>query len=84
MFLRDTALYLIDEPDKGLNKDKLDHLIKELRKLKRKATLIIVTKNRALFEIADRILWLQNNRIKLYASANEVIKLFDSENAQVN
>ena len=84
MYLRDTALYLVDEPDKGLAPEKIKYLIKELRKLKRKATLIIVTKNRDLFEIADRILWLENNRVKLYASAHEVIKRFESEKSPLN
>ncbi|NQU64575.1 MAG: ATP-binding cassette domain-containing protein [SAR324 cluster bacterium] len=74
MFLCQSSLYLIDEPEKGLDNERLKIVLSELDKIKENATLIIVTKSSEILKKADQILWLENNRVKLYGSAKEVLK----------
>ncbi len=84
MFLRHSSLYLIDEPERGLDKQRLKVILDEVEKRKDSATFIIVSKNRDVLQKADQILWLENNRVKMYGSAGDVLKSLDNQQLIVN
>jgi ATP-binding cassette, subfamily C, bacterial LapB len=77
VFLQQASIYLIDEPEKGLNPDTLPQILEAFDQLRRNATVIIVTRHREIMELAKRILWLENNRVKMFDLAEKVLKRYD-------
>ncbi len=67
----DPSLLLLDEPFAHLDSQQVDDLIRELKKLKKQGTTIIIAEHRLdkISEIADRILVLKNGEVQEKAQA---------------
>ncbi len=72
LFVRDTNLWLLDEPEQAESQNGEDDLLAELQQAKGSKTTLLVTKQADYFEIADKMLWLDKGRVKMFGSAQEV------------
>jgi len=75
VFLRRANLMLLDEPELGAGAALLD----TLSELKGKTTLVICTHDQRFFGIADKVLWLESGRTRMYGPASEVCPKFIKE-----
>ncbi|MBF0146568.1 MAG: ATP-binding cassette domain-containing protein [Magnetococcales bacterium] len=71
-FLRRTPVLLLDEPDRGLNTTELEHLRQILEGIKGESTLILVSGHPLLAPLADKILWLENGRVRAFGPKDRV------------
>lgn len=71
LFLRDTSLWLLDEPTEGLDDATARDVIARLAAHASKRTLIIATHMRREAEIADRLVSMERGRIVASASREE-------------
>lgn len=72
VFLKKSSLLLLDEPEKGLTREQETALLDKLAPLKGSKTMIIVTQRSPFFKLADKILWLEKGRVKMFGPAEEV------------
>lgn len=72
VFLKDSALQIFDEPEKGLDDRQEATLVENLKTQKGERTMIVVTHSPAFFKIADKVLWLEKGRIRLAGTPEEV------------
>lgn len=72
VFLRNTRLVLLDEPESGLSTSEVSGILSALTERKGDVTTIIATHDPSFFWIADKILWLENGRVKLWGPTAEV------------
>lgn len=79
VFLRDSTLFLFDEPEHGVNPLREQEFIKELESLKGKSTVIVVTHQPTFFQIADKVVWLEKGRVKMAGSKDKVSQKFLQE-----
>lgn len=63
LFLRDTALWLLDEPTEGLDQATARDVLERLERKARGRTLVIATHKRREAERADRIVMLDGGRV---------------------
>lgn len=73
LFLQDCSIILLDEPDQSLQDNHHTQLIKELSNYRGKKTLVLVANNPRYFDIADKILWLDQGKVKLFGNKDDVI-----------
>jgi ABC-type multidrug transport system fused ATPase/permease subunit len=71
--LRDTGIVIVDEGTKGLNKKDLKKVVEIFKELKETKTLVIIASQKPIFEIADKILWLDQGRVRKFGERDEII-----------
>lgn len=71
--LRKSKLMVIDEGTKDLNSKQLKKIINLFKELKSVTTFIFITNQPAVFDIADKILWLDKGRVRKFGSKDEII-----------
>ena len=76
VFLRNSRLVLLDEPESALSAGEISAVIAALAESKGTATTIIATHDPSFFCLADKILWLENGRVKLWGPTAEVAPLY--------
>jgi len=72
--LRDTGVVVIDEGTKGLDKPHLEQVVALFKEMKSTRTFVFVTDQRPVFDIADKILWLDKGRVRRFGEKDEVAK----------
>lgn len=72
VFLRNSRLILLDEPETGLASAEVSGILNQLTERKGEATVVIATHDPSFFWIADKILWLENGRVKRWGPTAEV------------
>lgn len=71
-FLRQSQILLLDEPESGLSGEESANLLVTLTEMKEENTIIIVTHDPGFFWVADKVLWLEKGRIKMWGSTADV------------
>ena len=79
VFLRKANLLMFDEPEIGLTEWELDNLLASLQMMKGQATHIITTHNPRFFDIADKAIWVEKGRIRMFGPATEVADEYMNE-----
>ena len=67
-------IFFYDKPDQKLNDEGLELLKKKLNSQKGEATIILVTQNKSLVEMADRVLYLRTGQIVYDGKPKEMIE----------
>ena len=74
-FFGEPKLVVLDEPDSNLDKDGEIALIETLKRAQNKGvTVIIISHKRAVLNIVDRIMVLQQGQIKFFDSRDQVLE----------
>ncbi len=73
-YIRPTALYLLDGPERGLDPEGEQALIAAIEDLREQATLVIATDRPSLIRLADRVVWLDTGRIRAAGPSDEVLE----------
>ena len=63
-WLRRAEIQLYQLPDKGLTKSRVLELGEKLMELRASHTILVVTNNPDLFNLADTVVWLEQGRVK--------------------
>ena len=71
--LRNSNIMIIDETTKDLSDNDINILRKLFLKLKNSKILIFVTDQKAVFELTDKVLWLDKGRVKKFGPSEEII-----------
>lgn len=75
-FLRKSKILLLDEPETGLSAGEVLRLRDSLANLREDYTIILATHDSNLFSIADKMLWLENGRVKGFGNAIEIAQKY--------
>ncbi|MBF0121063.1 MAG: ATP-binding cassette domain-containing protein [Desulfobacterales bacterium] len=73
IFLKNSVIFLMDEPENGLNSQHEKLIIEGLKQYKEKSTMILATHSSNFFQIADKILWLEKGRMRMFGQAKQVL-----------
>ncbi|MBF0352838.1 MAG: ATP-binding cassette domain-containing protein [SAR324 cluster bacterium] len=79
VFLRNKDVMLLDEPEQGVNPLEESQFIEGLKKNKKHKTLILVTHKPEYFELADKILWMEKGRVRMYGTKDQVLPTYMKE-----
>ena len=63
VFLNDKPILILDEPTSALDADSQAHILRSLQRIRRERTTIMVAHRKALTEIADLVVVLEDGRI---------------------
>lgn len=74
-FLRSSRLLLIDEPENGLAGEE-GAILETLADLKGQTTVILATHSPEFLRLADRVLWLENGRVRMWGEAAAVVDAY--------
>jgi len=78
VFLKQSNIILLDTPEFGLSGDpeKVESFISEIKKFQQRSTTIIATQNKEFCKLADKVLWLERGRVKLFGPASKVLEQY--------
>ena len=79
VFLRKANLLLFDEPEIGLTDWELDNFIGSMQLMKGEVTNIIATHNLRFFYIADKVIWVEKGRVRLFGPTSDVAEKYLKE-----
>ena len=79
-YVRNPSILLLDEPGNGLDPESDQHLIQTLQKLKGDKTIMMVTHRPSHMRIADRLLVMDEGRIVMIGSPDDVLKRLEERN----
>ncbi|MBF0421100.1 MAG: ATP-binding cassette domain-containing protein [Magnetococcales bacterium] len=68
--LRQGKILLLDEPERGLSEVDLEKLRTELLAMKGDRTVIVASNAPDFWELADVVMWLENNRVRALGAKN--------------
>lgn len=74
--LRRMPIQLLDCPEKGLTSHQIDGLLEAIRDRGPGKTVVVVTEDRKLLEAADRILWLDQGRLKQAGPPGNILSTY--------
>lgn len=77
--LSEENILIIDSIELDLSREDKNVLKKLMRKLKGKKTIIVTTEEKTFFEVADKILWLDRGKTKLFGPAQMVVPLMEKQ-----
>jgi ATP-binding cassette subfamily C protein/ATP-binding cassette subfamily C protein LapB len=72
--LRNTGVMIMDEGTKGIGKERLVKVMELFKELKATKTFVFVSDQYPVFEIADKVLWLDKGRVRKFGDRDEVAK----------
>jgi ATP-binding cassette subfamily C protein/ATP-binding cassette subfamily C protein LapB len=78
VFLRDSRILLLDEPESRLSANEVLRLRDAIAELRGEYTVVVATHDPALFAVADKMLWLENGRVKGWGDAVDVAQRYTS------
>ena len=82
---RNAKLIIVDEPEAGIDLWSFDNLTKVFKKLKaEKCTLIIISHQERIMKNADKIIVLENGRIKEKGSPTTILPKIRKENYELD
>jgi len=73
VFLKNPPLMLIDKPENGVGLSNEQSFYQQLLKQKEESTVILVTERDSYFELADKVLWMEKGRVRLFGDAETVL-----------
>lgn len=76
VFLRDSRILLLDEPESRLSAGEVLRLRDAIAELRDEYTVVVATHDPALFAVADKMLWLESGRVKGWGDAVEVAQRY--------
>lgn len=76
VFLRNSRILLLDEPESRLSAGEVLRLRDAIAELRGDYTVVLATHEPALFAVADKMLWLENGRVKGWGNALEVAQRY--------
>ncbi len=79
MFIKKSNLWLLDNPGYGLGEDHERQFLATLAAAKGLATIIISTQNTEYFSIADKVLWMNEGRMKAFDTPDKVEKMMQKQ-----
>ena len=74
-WVKNTPIYLLDEPVNNLDRVGEEALLKKLEALRGKATVIMVTHRPSHMSIADRVVYMQEGQIQFDGSPDQILPL---------
>jgi len=78
--LTTSKLMLVDMPEQGITLKEQEKMIKSLQTLKGDRTLLIATARASFLELADKVLWLDRGRDRMFNTADKVITAYKASN----
>ncbi|WP_029058674.1 peptidase domain-containing ABC transporter [Stappia stellulata] len=72
-FVRDEALYLLDDPGNNLDFESDKLLMDKIRALKGRATVFLVTHRPSHMRLADRVIYMREGRIAAQGTPDEIV-----------
>ncbi len=72
-YVRNSTIYLFDEPTKTLDAEGEERFLRKLQKLRERATVIMVTHRPSHIQLADRVVYLQAGQSLLNGAPDEVL-----------
>jgi ATP-binding cassette subfamily C protein LapB len=74
-FLRKSTLLLLDSPEDSLSSTAW--LVEELSQLKQSCTIIMVTQSRELFDLSDKMAWVDHGRLHMFGPSENVANKYN-------
>lgn len=78
-FLSEENILIIDSIELDLGPQDREVVIEMINRLKGRKTIIITTEEKSFFKIADKVLWLDRGKTKLFGPADKVVPLMEKE-----
>lgn len=72
VLMRKVPILLLDEVVEPLDPTTAESFLQNLLEIKRSSTLVLVTNHRQYFQIADKVLWLEKGRVRMFGTPEEV------------
>jgi len=84
VFLKQSNIILLDTPEFGLSGDpeKVENFIAEIKGFQQRSTTIIATQNKEFCQLADKVLWLERGRVRLFGPAAKVLEQYFEQTSQ--
>ena len=79
-FIHDSPIVLLDEPTNSMDYNTEMHVIANLKKVTRKKTTIIITHKPTILEVVDRLIVMDNGRVVMDGSKEDVIAKLGGKN----
>lgn len=80
-FISPAKIFLLDEPGSSLDNEADQKLINQLKQMKGKQSIVMVSHRPSHIRLADKVIYLDNGVVKFVGSPDETIKLLlESEN----
>lgn len=79
VFLRQSNLYLFDEPETGMTDWEVDNFVAALQMDKGNASIFIATHSARFIDLADKVLWLEKGRVRMFGPPEDVRDAFMKE-----
>jgi len=76
VFLRKPRIMLFDEPESGLTQPEMMKFMDDIADGNKETTAVIATHNPGFFEIADKVVWLENGRIRMVGTPEKVAQSY--------
>lgn len=75
-YLRRMPIMLLDCPEKGLSSQQLATLLDWIRNRGSEKTVIVVTNDRNLLSASDRVVWVDQGRLKLVGAPEKILSTY--------
>ena len=72
-YVRNSAIYLLDEPTKTLDTAGEEQFLRKLQELRERATVIMVTHRPSHIQLADRVVYLEAGQVMLDGAPEDVL-----------
>ncbi|MFK7827088.1 MAG: hypothetical protein AB8G05_23295 [Oligoflexales bacterium] len=72
MLIKHSNLWLLDNPLKTLEVQHRKQLITTLKYYKNKASIIIATQDPKILTVADKVLWLEQGKVKYFGNREQL------------
>jgi len=79
-FIHDSPIVLLDEPTNSMDYNTEMHVMANLKKVTRRKTTIIITHKPTILEVVDRIIVMDNGRVVMDGSKEDVIAKLGGKN----
>ena len=76
-YVRNTKIFLLDEPGSGLDAAGDKYLMEALGRMKGKKTVVMITHRPSHLKIADKVIVLRNGQIAMQGKPEEILKNLD-------
>jgi ATP-binding cassette subfamily C protein/ATP-binding cassette subfamily C protein LapB len=76
--LKNSRMYLFDEPDRKLTGNQKNRFMDLLRELKGESTVFLVSSNMEYLSVVDKVLFLERGRVSYWGSSEEFLNIRDT------
>ncbi len=74
--LRKSNIMIIDETTRDLDDECMSKLVELFKELKKSKILIFVSNQKPIFEVTEKVLWLDSGRVRKFGPSEEITKEF--------